>query len=56
MEKNKEDTNLAGKMKEVDAEKNSLDDAFMLELKCETCMYSEHCDGWEYAPFCIAEL
>lgn len=28
---------------------------FPAELMCETCLYSDHCDGADYAAFCMLE-
>lgn len=28
---------------------------FPAGLMCETCLYSDHCDGADYAPFCMLE-
>ena len=28
---------------------------FPAELRCETCLYSDHCDGADYAAFCMLE-
>lgn len=27
----------------------------MNDVECEICMYTDHCDGWRYAPFCMAK-
>lgn len=40
----------------VDTEKNNTDVELMQDLKCETCIYSQQCDGWEYAPFRMSDL
>lgn len=29
---------------------------FMRDIECEICMYTDHCDGWRYAPFCMAKV
>lgn len=29
---------------------------FLKSVKCETCLYADHCDGYEYAPYCLAEI
>lgn len=26
------------------------------QIKCETCLYASQCDGYEYAPYCMAEI
>lgn len=25
-------------------------------IRCETCLYADHCDGYEFAPFCMMDL
>lgn len=29
---------------------------YMKDVECEICMYTDHCDGWRYAPFCMANI
>lgn len=29
---------------------------FLRQMKCETCLYASQCDGYEYAPYCLAEM
>ena len=56
MKMNSQNEGLNENVARIETEKNNVDDALMRDLKCETCIYSEQCDGWEYAPFCMAEL
>lgn len=56
MESKKVVVELFEKTEKTGIGKNEINDRFRNELKCETCLFSEHCDGWEYTPFCMAEL
>lgn len=39
----------------IETDQNYADNELMWALKCELCIYLNQCDGWEYAPFCLAE-
>ena len=40
-----------------DIEKCQIENAaeeLLEQVKCENCLYASQCDGYEYAPYCMA--
>ncbi|MDE5557385.1 MAG: hypothetical protein K2J32_06775 [Ruminococcus sp.] len=40
----------------INAEYTDDTEELLEQVKCETCLYANQCDGYEYAPYCMAEI
>lgn len=36
--------------------KQTLPAEALRDLECELCLFTDHCDHWEYSPFCMKDF